>query len=335
MTHVLNDATSFKEEMIQGLALAYPKILRRVPDAFGVMAVDAPRSGKVSVLIGGGSGHYPAFAGLVGPGLATGAVIGDIFTSPSAEQVYRCTRALDGGTGVLYSFGNYSGDVMNFAMAATRAEADGIPVKTVLVTDDIASAPVERIADRRGIAGDFCVFKIAGASADQGRSLDEVARLAEFANLRTRSLGVAFAGCRVPGARDPLFTVDPDKMELGLGIHGEPGIQTVERASAHELARLLVEPLLTETPSNAEGRIVVLLNGLGSTKCEELFVLYGEVQPLLVAAGLEIHHTEVGELVTSLDMAGCSLTLFWIDDDLGAIYDSPSAASGYRRMGIQ
>jgi dihydroxyacetone kinase len=331
MTRVLNDATSFKEEMIEGLTLAYPQIVRRVPEAFGVMAVGAPRQGHVSVLIGGGSGHYPAFAGLVGPGLATGAVIGDIFTSPSAEQIYRCTKALDGGAGVLYSFGNYSGDVMNFAMAAARAEADGIPVKTVLVTDDLASAPPERAADRRGIAGDFFVFKIAGTSADQGRSLDEVAALAEQTNLRTRSLGVAFEGCTVPGAEAPLFTVDPDKMELGLGIHGEPGVRTVERVKAAELARLLVEPLLEEVPTDANGRIVVLLNGLGSTKYEELFVLYREVRPLLDAAGLEVHDSEVGELVTSLDMAGCSLTLFWLNDELGALYDTPSMATGYRR----
>jgi dihydroxyacetone kinase len=333
MTHISNEASCFKEEMIEGLTLAYPQFVCRVPGAFGVIAADAPRRGKVSVLIGGGSGHYPAFAGLVGPGLATGAVIGDIFTSPSSEQVYRCTKALDGGVGVLYSFGNYSGDVMNFSMAAARAEAEGIPVKTVLVTDDIASAPPERSADRRGIAGDFCVFKIAGSCADQGRSLEDVATLAERANLRTRSMGVAFRGCTVPGATEPLFGVDSDKMELGLGIHGEPGVRTVDRVRAAELAHLLVEPLLAETPAGSEGRVVMLLNGLGATKCEELFVLYREVRPLLDAAGLEVHDSEVGELVTSLDMAGCSLTLFWLDDELGALYDTPSSTSGYRRTG--
>lgn len=332
MTHVFNDPTTFKEESIEGLTLAYPHVLRRVPDAFGVMATDAPRQGKVSVLIGGGSGHYPLFAGLVGHGLATGAVIGDIFTSPSAEQVYRCTKALDGGAGVLYSFGNYSGDVMNFGMAASRAEAAGIPTRTVLVTDDVASAPPDRLTDRRGIAGDFCVFKIAGAAAESDRSLDEVAELAERANARTRTLGVAFGGCTVPGSQAPLFTVDPDKMELGVGAHGEPGVKTVARASAAELARLLIEPLLEEAPADAASSAVVLLNGLGATKCEELFVLYREVRPLLLAAGLDVGHCEVGEIVTTLDMAGCSLTIFWPDDELEALYKTPTAATGYRSL---
>lgn len=331
MTRILNEASSFKEEMIEGLTLAYPQLLRRVPTASGVMATDSPRPGKVSVLIGGGSGHYPAFAGLVGRGLATAAVIGEIFTSPSSEQIYRCTKALDGGAGVLYSFGNYSGDVMNFGMAAARAEADGIPVRTVLVTDDVASAPPERVEDRRGIAGDFCVFKIAGASADQGRSLDEVAALAERANDMTRSLGVAFRGCTLPGADAPLFVVEPGKMELGLGIHGEPGVHTVERATAAQLARLLVDPLLAEAPPGSDHRLVVLLNGLGSTKYEELFVLYREVRALLGQAQLEVYHSEVGELVTSLDMAGCSLTLFWLDDELRLLYDTPTLTAGYRR----
>ena len=331
MTHVLNDPTTFKIETMEGMILAYPHILRRVPDAFGVMTADAPRPGKVSVLIGGGSGHYPAFAGLVGPGFATGAVIGDIFTSPSAEQVYRCTKALDGGAGVLYSYGNYSGDVMNFGMAAARAEAEGIAVRTVLVTDDVASAPPERAADRRGIAADFCVFKVAGACADEGRSIDEVAGMAERANLRSRTLGVGFQGCTVPGADSPLFTVAPDRMELGLGLHGEPGVQTVARVKAAELARLLVEPLLAESPDGADGRVVVLLNGLGSTKGEELFVLYREIKPLLDRSGLRVHDCEVGELITSLDMAGCSLTLFWVDDELAALYDTPSTTAGYRR----
>jgi dihydroxyacetone kinase len=262
--------------------------------------------------------------------MATGAVLGDTFTSPSDEQVYRCTKALDGGAGVVYSYGNYSGDVMNFDMAAERAALDGIEVRTVLVTDDVASAPSDRSAARRGIAGDFCVFKILGAAAASGAALAEVVELGERANGQTRTIGVAFGGCTLPGGKAPLFTVAEDRMELGLGIHGEPGVSTIERVDARSLARLMLDPLLAETPKAAEGPVLAIVNGLGSTSYEELFVLYNEVAKLLDVAGLQVHHAEIGELVTSLDMAGCSLTLLWLDEVLADLFDAPAASAGYR-----
>lgn len=332
MSHILNSIEDFKSDVIEGLVRAYPQFLERIENAHGVRAVGVPFDGKVSILIGGGSGHYPAFAGLVGDGLASGAVIGEIFTSPSSEQVYRCTKALDGGAGVIYSYGNYSGDVMNFDMAAARAEQDGITVRTVLVTDDVASAPADRVSQRRGIAGDFCVFKILGAAARAGRSIEDVTELGARANSRTRTIGIAFGGCTVPGATDPMFNVEKGKMELGLGIHGEPGIRSVNRADARYLARMLVNAVVSEAPSGADGRVAVLVNGLGSTTYEELFVLYGEIAPLLKDADLPVHHCEVGELVTSLDMAGCSLTLLWLDDELSVLYDEPAVAAGYRKV---
>jgi dihydroxyacetone kinase len=329
MTHVFNSPSAFKDEMVEGFCAAYSRYVRKVPNASGVMAVGAPYAGKVAVIIGGGSGHYPAFCGLVGEGLATGAVIGDIFTSPSTEQVYRCIKAIHGGAGVLLSYGNYSGDVMNFGMAQERCRAEGIDVRTVLVTDDVASAPPDQIEDRRGIAGDFYVFKCASASAWRGDNLDTVEAIAKHANARTRTFGVAFAGCTIPGQSGPLFTVDPGKMEVGLGIHGEPGVRTAEMLPASEIARLLVQTVLQDCPQGAGSAVGVLLNGLGSTKYEELFVLYRDIARLLEQAGLQTYDPIVGEAVTSLDMAGCSLSLFWLDETLKPLLDARAVTPAY------
>lgn len=330
-----NDPRSFKDEMVEGFLAAYGRYVRRVPDASGVMAVGAPRRGKVSVLIGGGSGHYPAFAGTVGQGLADGAVIGDIFTSPSAEQVYRCTKALDGGAGVLLSYGNYSGDVMNFDMAQARCRDEGMDVRTVIVTDDVASAPKGREEERRGVAGDLYVFKVAGAAAARGDDMDGVEEAAQRANAVTRSIGIAFAGCTLPGQTEPLFTVEPGKMEVGMGVHGEPGIRTADLLPARGVAELLVDTLLEDAPEGAGSRAAVMLNGLGSTKYEELFVLFSDVNRLLRERGVEVHEPLVGELVTSLDMAGCSLTLMWLDGDLQELHDAPAATPAFSRGSLE
>jgi dihydroxyacetone kinase len=330
MTHVLNSPLSFKDDLIEGLTRAYPRFVERIPGASGIRAVGSPFRGRVSILIGGGSGHYPAFAGFVGAGLATGAAMGEVFASPSSEQVYRCAKAVDGGAGIVFSYGNYSGDVMNFDMSAEMLGDEGIEVETVLVTDDVASAPADRSSERRGIAGDFCVFKVLGAAAASGAGLPEITDLGRRANERTRSIGVAFEGCTLPGGKGPMFIVAEDKIELGLGIHGEPGVSTISRVEAQPLARILVDHLLPEAPRDSDGRVAVLVNGLGSTSGEELFVLYGGVATMLDSAGLKVEHCEVGELATSLDMAGCSLTIFWLDDELAELYMAPAAAPGYR-----
>lgn len=329
MTHVYNAERGFKDEFLEGLAAAYGRYLRQVPGASGVMSVAAPAPGRVAALIGGGSGHYPAFAGLVGPGLCDGAIVGDLFTSPSAEQAYRCIRAVNGGAGVLLSFGNYSGDVMHFGLAADRARAEGIDVRIVLVTDDVASAPVDSRSERRGIAGGFFVFRAAAAAAHAGLDIDEVERVARRVNDATRTFGVAFGGCTFPGRTEPLFTVEAGRIELGLGIHGERGIATIDWMSADDLAGAMVERLLAERPTGAM-RARPLLNGLGATKYEELFVLYRTIARRLAAEGIELVSPEVGEFVTSLDMAGCSLTLCWLDDDIERWLASPASAPGYR-----
>ncbi|MFI9452771.1 dihydroxyacetone kinase family protein [Amycolatopsis sp. NPDC052450] len=328
---VLGAAETFKRDWLDGFVTAYGRSVRKVPGAYGVLRREESEP-KVAVVIGGGCGHYPAFAGLVGPGLADGAVVGDVFTSPSAEQVYRTARAAESGAGVLFGYGNYQGDVLHFGLAARRLAAEGVESRTVLVTDDIASGPADAPERRRGVAGDFLVFKIAGAAAERGDDLAAVHAVAEKANVNTRTFGVAFGGCTLPGASAPLFTVGESEMELGLGIHGEPGVRTVGRLSARELADELVDGLLLELPEG-DGRVVVLLNGLGRTKYEEMFATYTRVHERLAAAGLSPLHTEVGEFVTSLDMAGVSLSILVLDDELAELYAAPCDTPGYRSTG--
>ncbi len=333
MKRLLNEAPEFREEMIAGYTAAYGRYLRRVPGASGVMANGAPAPGRVAVVVGGGSGHYPAFYGLVGQGLASAAAIGDIFTSPSGEHCYRVAKAVDGGAGVLFTFGNYSGDVMNFGMAETRLRADGIDARTVLVTDDVLSAGADEADRRRGIAGGFYVFKSAGASAARGDSLDDVEALTRHANARVRTAGVGFAGCTVPGQEEPLFTVAAGQMEVGLGIHGEPGVRIGEQGPSREIAALLVEALLAEAPAGAGSEVAVLVNGLGGTKYEELFVFYNDVAAHLGQAGLQPYNPLIGEFVTALDMTGLSLSLFWLNDDLKILLDATASSPAFTSIG--
>lgn len=329
MTRLYGDPDRFVEDALEGLVLAHPDELRRVDG--GIVRRRPLAPGQVAVVIGGGSGHYPSFAGLVGPGLAAGAVCGNIFASPSAGQALRVARAVESGGGVLFSYGNYAGDVIHFGEAERRMQEGGIDTRTVLVTDDVASAPPAEADRRRGIAGDLVVFRIAGAAAERGDSLDEVERLARLANARTRTLGVAFSGCTLPGSTAPLFTVPEGMMSIGLGIHGEPGVHDVPIERAPELARTLVEPLLTEQPAGTGSRVAVIVNGLGTVKYEELFVLFRYVAAMLAEAGIELVEPECGELVTSLDMAGVSLTLLWLDAELEELWRSPAYTPAYRK----
>jgi D-erythrulose 4-kinase len=331
MTHLYNDPAEFPNDVINGFAAAYPQYVQRVEGASGFVRAGGPLEGKVSLVIGGGSGHYPSYNGVVGTGFADGAVLGGVFASPSAEQVYRIARAADGGAGVVLGFGNYAGDRLNFGVAAERLIDEGIDTRVVWVTDDVASATAEEQEKRRGIAGTFTVYKMAAAAAENGMNLDEVERVMRAANAATHSFGVAFHGCTLPGADKPLFTVDDGHMDFGLGIHGEPGITSAPWMSAKELAAKLVETVLAERPDGASGRAAVLVNGLGATKYEELFVLYGHVNELLEAAGVVQVAPQVGELVTSLDMAGCSLSVTWLDEELEGYWVSPAETAAFRR----
>jgi dihydroxyacetone kinase len=336
MTRLFNDPTSFADEMIDGFVAANSMQVRRVSG--GVVRSTRSTAGSVAVIIGGGSGHYPAFGGLVGQGLAHGAAMGNLFASPSAQQVHSVATAADNGGGVLLTYGNYAGDVLHFTQAQDRLRGEGVDCRTVVVTDDIASASPAEKAKRRGIAGDLTVFKAAAAAAEAGYSIDDVERVAVLANERTRSLGVAFTGCTLPGAESPLFTVPEGRMAVGMGIHGEPGLRETDVPSADGLAELLVGELLAELPDgigDARGqRVGVILNGLGSVKYEELFVVYRRVAELLDDAGLTAVDPEVGELVTSFDMAGVSLTLFWLDDELEGFWRAPADTPAYRKGSV-
>jgi dihydroxyacetone kinase len=329
MTDLHDDPASFAADALRGFALAYSRFVRYAPG--GVLRAVPGPTGKVALVIGGGSGHYPAFAGYVGAGLADAAVAGDIFASPSTRGVARIARLANRGGGVLLGFGNYAGDVLNFGAAARRLAGEGIDTRILPVTDDVASAPAEKAALRRGVAGDIFVFKIAGAAAEAGKNLDEVERLAILANKRTVSFGVAFRGCTLPGAREPLFVVPSGQMGIGLGIHGEPGISEEPILPSRALAKVLVERLVSERPEDSCGRVAVMLNGLGGTKYEELFGLWTGVEAELKAEGLTIVAPEVGEFVTSLDMAGCSLTLSWLDHGLEDLWLATAATAAFRR----
>lgn len=335
MTRLFNDPEDFVEEMTDGFALAASRWVRQVVG--GVVRATRGAEPEVAVVIGGGSGHYPTFGGLVGPGLAHGAAMGNLFASPSAHQVHSVARAADEGRGVLLTFGNYAGDVLHFGQAQDRLREAGIDCRTVLVTDDVWSAPKEESERRRGIAGDLVIFKIAGAAAAAGYDLDGVERAARAANDRTRSFGVAFSGCTLPGASEPLFTVPEGKMAIGLGIHGEPGIDEIDMPSAAELARVFVDKLLDEIPDGVElpgARVVPILNGLGSVKYEELFVVYRTVHRLLEEAGAVVVDPEVGEFCTSFDMAGASLTLLWMDDELERLWLAPCDTPAHSRGAV-
>ena len=328
MTTIFDAPENFAATALAGFADLYSRHVRLVRG--GVVRATQVSQGKVSVVVGGGSGHYPAFAGYVGPGLADAAVAGDVFASPSTAVVARVCRQAHHGGGILLGFGNYAGDVLNFGVAAERLRAEGIDVRIVPVTDDVASAPSEAHEKRRGIAGDLAVFKVAGAAAEAGLSLDEVERITRHANDRTVSFGVAFDGCTLPGAGGPLFTVPKGRMALGLGIHGEPGIREEAIVPAGDIAALLVERLLAERPQGVT-RVATVLNGLGATKYEELFVLWTRISKLLKEAGLEIVAPETGEYVTSLDMQGCSLTLMWLDAELETYWTAACDAPVLRR----
>ncbi|GAA2365551.1 dihydroxyacetone kinase family protein [Streptomyces carpaticus] len=336
MTRLFNDPADFADEALAGFVAAHRRWVR--PVTGGVVRAAGTPAGQVAVVIGGGSGHYPAFSGLVGAGLAHGAAVGNVFASPSAQQIRSVAKAAHGGAGVLLMYGNYAGDVLHFGQAADRLNAEGVPTATFAVTDDISSAPADEAAKRRGIAGDLPVFKAAAAAAEAGQPLAEVARIAAHANARTRSFGIAFSGCTLPGADEPLFTVPAGRMAVGLGIHGEPGIGEAVLPTADEAAELLVAGLLKELPDGvtapAGNRAAVILNGLGSVKYEELFVVYRRVAELLQEAGVTVVEPEVGELVTSFDMAGVSLTLTWLDAQLEPLWTAPADTPALRKGAV-
>jgi dihydroxyacetone kinase-like protein len=321
---LINSPAAAVEEMIEGFVGAHADLLRLA--APRVVVRRKPARNKVGIIIGGGSGHEPAFLGYVGAGMADAAVIGDVFTSPTPDAVLEAMRLCEMGRGVVLSYGNYAGDVMNFGMAAEIAAGEGMEVRQVLVADDVASAPPHERERRRGIAGDIFVFKALGAMAEQGASLDEVARVGRATNEVTRSMGVALGPCEVPGVGRPTFELPPDAMEIGLGVHGEPGVRRGPLLPADEVAHLLVTAILEDytATGNRPGEIALMVNGLGATAYLDLHILYRAARRELEAAGCRVARSFVGEYITSLEMAGASLTVSLLEDELRGLLDAPA-----------
>lgn len=323
MQKIINDPDDFVDEMLEGVLAAHPKQLRTAGDARAIVRADAPIQGKVAIATGGGSGHLPVFMGYVGAGLVDGCAIGNVFASPSAEQMLQVTRAIDGSRGVLYLYGNYGGDIMNFGLAAELAADDGIEVQTVVAADDVASAPKGQESRRRGIAGIFFLYKVAGAKAQEGASLSEVVATVQRAAAGLRSMGVALSPCTIPAAGHPTFDLPVGQMEIGMGIHGEPGVRRGALEPADQIGAELSNAVLNDLPYHSGDRVAVLVNGLGATPKEELYVLYRATKQRLDERGLVIHRVWVGEYATSLEMAGASLSLLRLDDELERLVDAP------------
>ena len=326
MKKFLNDPANFVDEMLEGIYRAHPQVTFVAGDKRCMVTADR-KSGKVGLATGGGSGHLPLFLGYVGDGVLDGAAVGGVFQSPSAEQMYEVTKYIDQGAGVLYIFGNYTGDIINFDMAAELADLDGIRVKQVVGNDDVASSIVGEEHKRRGVAGIFFVFKTAGAAAAEGLSLDEMTRVADKARQRTRTIGVALSSCVVPEIGHATFSIGEDEMEIGMGIHGEPGISRKKLAPADAVVDEMMERVFAEQPLGAGDEVAILVNGLGGTPKEELYILFRRVSQLFDARGVKVKHVWIGEFATAMEMAGASISVLHLDEELdrlvGAAANTP------------
>ena len=323
MKKLINDPSAVVAEALLGIEAAHPD-LRIDHEQKIIYRGDAPRPGKVAIISGGGSGHEPLHGGFVGMGMLDAACAGEVFTSPVPDQMLAATRGVDGGAGVLHVVKNYTGDVMNFEMASELAAAgSGIEVVAVVTDDDVAVQDSLYTAGRRGVGVTVLLEKIAGAAAQQNRSLDQVAQVARTVNANGRSMGLALTSCTVPAAGKPTFDLGDDEMELGVGIHGEPGRRRIPLAPAREIASLLVEPILEDLPFSAGDAVIALVNGLGGTPLIELYVMYNEVNKILVEHGVQVARSLVGSYITSLEMAGTSVTLLKVDEELLSLWDAP------------
>ena len=321
---LINNPDNLITELIEGMVSAHPQhLIVEGETRRAIVALNGPRDGKVGIVVGGGSGHEPTFAGYVGTGLADAAPLGNIFASPSPAQIMDAGLAADGGAGVLFLYGNYTGDVMNFGMAEEGMAKLGVVARSFVTTDDVASAPADKIEERRGIAGNFFVFKVAGAAADMGASLEAVETAAKRANDATRTMGVALSACSMPQTGKANFDIPDGEMEIGMGIHGEPGIDRVPAESADAVTDRLMQPILEELGVARGDTVAVLVNGLGSTTLLELYLLHRRVSQILKTKVVRIHQSWVGEYCTSLEMGGASVSVMKLDDDLTNWLDHP------------
>ncbi|MFH5821204.1 dihydroxyacetone kinase subunit DhaK [Georgenia sp. AZ-5] len=333
MKKIINKPENFVDEMIEGILLAHPDKVKTPGDDRRILVrADAPVAGKVGIVTGGGSGHLPLFKGYVGRGLASGVAIGNVFSSPSSQQCFEATKAVDGGRGVLYLYGNYGGDVFNFDLAADLAELEDIETRTVLGRDDVASQPKERKHERRGVAGIFFAYKAAGAAAERGDSLEEVAAVAEDIVEHTATMGIGLSPTILPTTGEPSFDVPDGEMEVGIGIHGEPGIHRGPLETADEITERIVSALVADLEITEGDRVAVLVNGLGATPLEELYVMYRRVHQMLADRDVTIERKYVGEFATSLEMAGASISLLVLNDARLALLDAPAASPFFQEV---
>ncbi len=330
MKKLINDPADVVREALLGMQAAHGDRLRVDHSNRVVFRADAPRRGKVGLVSGGGSGHEPMHGGFVGPGMLDAACAGEVFTSPVPDQMLAATLGVDGGAGVLHIVKNYTGDVMNFEMAAELAAENGVEVVSVVTDDDVAVQDSLYTAGRRGVGVTVLLEKIAGAAAEEGRPLSEVADIARRVDEQGRSMGMALTSCTVPSAGRPTFELDENEIEVGIGIHGEPGRERRPLAPAREVAAMLVEPVLADLPVADGAPVIALLNGMGGTPLIELYIMYAEVQQLLEKAGVPVARSLVGNYITSLEMAGCSVTLLRADDELVRLWDAPVNTPGLR-----
>jgi len=323
MKKLINDPADVVKEALLGIEAAHPDL--RVDHGHKIIyRGDAPRQGKVGLISGGGSGHEPLHGGFVGSGMLDAACAGEVFTSPVPDQMLEATKRVDGGAGVLHVVKNYTGDVMNFEMAAELASAEtGVDVVSVVTDDDVAVQDSLYTAGRRGVGATVLLEKIAGAAAEQGRPLGQVADVAKHVNANARSMGMALTSCTVPAAGKPTFDLGEDEMELGIGIHGEPGRRRLPLATAREIAGLLVEPIVSDLPFQRGDAVIAFVNGMGGTPLIELYLMYHEVASILTRHGITVARSLVGPYITSLEMAGCSVTLLRVDDELLGLWDAP------------
>ncbi len=318
MKKFVNDPNNFVDEMLEGILCAHPQDLSYCA-GYSRNIVRKVRKDKVGLVTGGGSGHLPLFMGYVGEGLLDGCAVGGVFQSPSSEQIYEITKHVDSGKGVVYIYGNYSGDIMNFEMAGEMADMDGIHTKHIVGNDDVASAPNTELAKRRGVAGIFFVYKAAGAAAEAGASFDEVVRIANKTNQMVRTMGVALSPCIIPEVGKASFSIGDDEMEIGMGIHGEPGIVRGKLQPADQVTDQMLEKILGDVDYPAGSEVAVLVNGLGSTPKEELYIIYRRISQILKERGIGVFRVFVGEFATSMEMTGFSISLCKVDEEIGSL----------------
>ncbi len=324
MKKFVNDPKQFVPEMLKGIALANPTTLKYVPEYNLIMRTDAPKKNKVSIIQGSGSGHEPAHVMIVGRGMLDAACPGDVFAAPPMDYVLETSKLLASPKGVLHIVNNYTGDRMAFEMGKEMAEAEGIRIETVMVDDDVSVKDSTYTVGRRGVAGNFFVIKAVGAASEQGADLDTLVDLAKRVNAVTRSMGMALTSCTPPAKGSPLFALGDDEMEMGVGIHGEPGRRREKLADANAIIDELLEAVVSDLPYKRGDHVALMINGLGGTPISELYLLYGRAHEQLTARGITVQRNYVGNYCTSLDMAGCSLTLVKLDDELVKLLDAPA-----------